>query len=129
MLLDMSSYLSYFNSSPHISGLAVQRLGRHSNGVRKSRSRPDTPVEGERRVTLAIEDQTDAGLDFHESIMASADFIVLTAALRRRWQQPFWPDRRRECQEFYPERRRFQIEATEGEAYFFRAVSVRSGPA
>lgn len=38
----------------------------------------------------------------------------MTAALRRRWQQPFWPDRRREYQEFYPERRRFQMEATEG---------------
>ena len=38
----------------------------------------------------------------------------MTAALRRRWQQPFWPDRRREYQEFYPERRRFQREATEG---------------
>jgi hypothetical protein len=34
-------------------------------------------VEGERRVTLTVEDQTDAGLDSHASIMACANFIVL----------------------------------------------------
>jgi hypothetical protein len=37
----------------------------------------------------------------------------VTAALRR-WQQPFWPDRRRAHERYFPERRRFQIQPTEG---------------
>ena len=39
----------------------------------------------------------------------------MTAALRRRWQQPFWPDRRLTYQQYSPERRRyFQMEPTQG---------------
>ena len=38
----------------------------------------------------------------------------MAAALRHRWQQPFWPDRRRTYQQFSPERRRFQMEPSEG---------------
>jgi hypothetical protein len=34
-------------------------------------------VQGECRVTLAVEDETDRGLDSHASIMASACFRVL----------------------------------------------------
>jgi hypothetical protein len=34
-------------------------------------------VQSERRVTLAVEDQTDLGLDSHAAIMASADFRVV----------------------------------------------------
>lgn len=37
----------------------------------------------------------------------------VTAAMRRRWQQPFWPDRRRAYQQYFPERRRFVLEVTE----------------
>ena len=42
---------------------------------------------------------------------AAAAREQMTAALRRRWQQPFWPDRRRTYQQFSPERRRFLLEA------------------
>jgi hypothetical protein len=37
----------------------------------------------------------------------------VTSALRR-WQQPFWPDRRRAHERYFPERRRLQMEPTEG---------------
>jgi hypothetical protein len=45
---------------------------------------------------------------------AAAVHEQVTAALRRRWERPFWPDRRRAYQQYSPERRRFQMAPSEG---------------
>jgi len=57
-----------------------------------------------------------AGLIAHlDRLLAEATAVreQVTAAMRRRFEKPFWPDRRRVYQQFFPERRRFEMELTE----------------